>query len=74
MTAWLIYDAPGAERNREYIQFYIDEGKHRNIDIKLVSSENMSFPLISRPDFAIVRTMNPALSKKLERQVDFDRI
>ncbi len=65
MTAWLIYEASGALRNREYIQFYIDEGRGRNIDIKLVLADDIDFT-VPMPDFAIVRAMLPDLSRKLE--------
>ncbi len=65
MTAWLIYETSGALRNREYIQFYIDEGKKRGIDIKLVLADDIDF-ISPMPDFAIVRAMLPKLSRMLE--------
>ncbi len=66
MTFWLIYDSEGAARNREYINFYIDEGKKRNMEGVLLLEDEIEFPLKNRPDFAIVRTMRPNLSKALE--------
>ncbi len=68
MTFWLIYDKEGAARNREYINFHMDEAKKKNINCILRLADEIHFPPRTRPDFAIVRTMNPPLSKALERE------
>lgn len=65
MKLWLIYDSFEAERNRRYIDFYFEKCKEKNIDIELkIVEEGIDFSYL--PDCAVVRTMNPALSEKLE--------
>lgn len=65
MKLWLVYDRFEAERNRRYINFYFEKCKEKNIGIDLVIIEDgVDFEHL--PDAAIVRTMNPALSERLE--------
>ncbi len=65
MKMWLVYDKFEAERNRRYIDFYFEKCKAKNIDLSLqIVEEGIDFAHL--PDVAIVRTMNPALSEKLE--------
>lgn len=65
MKIWLVYDAFEAERNRRYIDFYFEKCKLKQIDIELaIVEEGIDFEQL--PDVAIVRTMNPELSEKLE--------
>lgn len=65
MRMWLVYDAFEAERNRRYIDFYFEKCRAKNIDLELViTDEGVDF--LNLPDVAIVRTMNPTLSEKLE--------
>jgi RimK family alpha-L-glutamate ligase len=79
MVGWLIYSRSDVEKNKSYIQFYIDEGKLRNISIRLVLAEDLVFGIqadqwyiacnnetVTRPDFAICRTIYPLLNKQLE--------
>lgn len=65
MKLWLIYDKFGAERNRRYINFYFEKCKEKNIDLNLKIVED-GLDFASLPDGAIVRTINPPLSQKLE--------
>ncbi len=65
MKLWLVYDAFEAERNRRYIDFYFEKCREKNIDLKLVIVED-GIDFTRLPDAAIVRTMNPKLSEKLE--------
>lgn len=65
MKLWLIYDKFGAERNRRYINFYFEKCKKKNIDLNLKIVED-GLDFTSLPDGAIVRTVNPPLSQKLE--------
>lgn len=69
--AWLIYDQKGAERNAEYIRMHQETGAGMQIDVSLVVTEQVSdFALQyqkERPDFALIRTIQPALTKRLER-------
>lgn len=77
MTGWLIYSKKDVEKNKRYINFYMEEGKQLGIHIKLVLLENLEFGIKNntwflydkeeeKPDFAIVRTIYPLLSKQLE--------
>ncbi len=79
MVGWLIYSVQDVEKNKPYIQFYIEEGKLLNIDIQLILVENLEFGIrnnkwfmvynkegINHPDFAICRTIYPLLNKQLE--------
>ncbi len=64
MLAWLIYEEEAAKRNSEYINFYIEAGKERGVDIKLVLADELfDSPMC---DFAIVRAMRPDISQRLE--------
>ena len=67
-NAWLIYDKEGAKRNEDYIRYHMDVGEKMNIKISLVLEDELQFPLPEKPDFAIVRTIRPKLSKQLERE------
>lgn len=65
MKLWLVYDAFEAERNRRYIEFYFEKCKEKGIDISLeIVEKGIDFSHL--PDVAVVRTMNVALSEKLE--------
>ena len=66
MKLWLIYDRFEAERNRRYIDFYFEKCKEKGIELALkIVEDNLDFA--SLPDIAIVRTMNPSLSERLEK-------
>lgn len=60
MLGWLIYDAEGAVRNQWFISALIKAAVERGINLVL------NPPMDHRPDFAIVRTIQPSLTKKLE--------
>lgn len=65
MKIWLVYDKYEAERNRRYIDFYFEKCKEKGVELSLeIAEEGIDFSHL--PDIAIVRTMNPALSEKLE--------
>lgn len=79
MIGWLIYSQKDIEKNKNYIQFYIEEGKLRNILIQLILAEDLEFGIqagqwyitcnkeaVNHPDFAICRTIYPLLNKQLE--------
>lgn len=79
MIGWLIYNERDVEKNKRYIEFYIEEGKLQGIQIKLILVEKFEFGVrnntwyfkyenneINRPDFAICRTIYPLLNKQLE--------
>ncbi len=65
MRLWLVYDRYEAERNRRYINFYFEKCREKGIDISLEIVED-GIDFSKPPHVAIVRTMNPSLSQKLE--------
>lgn len=79
MVGWLIYSERDVEKNKRYIEFYIEEGKLQDMQIKLILVEKLEFGVrnntwyinyennkIDNPDFAICRTIYPLLNKQLE--------
>lgn len=68
--AWLIYDQKGAERNAEFIRMHQETGVRMQVEVSLVIAEQISDLslrfLMERPDFALVRTIQPELTKRLE--------
>lgn len=79
MIGWLVYSKYDVEKNKRYIEFYIEEGKLQDIQIKLILVEKLEFGVrnntwyityenneIDHPDFAICRTIYPLLNKQLE--------
>lgn len=70
VKAWLVYDSEGAARNRDYIRMHQEIGLKYQITFQLVLADElwqMPCPAEStRPDFALVRTILPSLTSKLE--------
>lgn len=79
MNAWLIYSESESRRNREYINFHMEEGKKRDIHFKLLIVERIEFGIkegkyfftyegkeLISPDFAICRMIYPLLTRHLE--------
>jgi gamma-F420-2:alpha-L-glutamate ligase len=79
MVAWIIYFREGAIYNRQYIQFYIEEGRKLGIEVKLILVEELEFGVrdnvwfleykkkeVIKPDFAICRAIYPLLNRQLE--------
>lgn len=66
MRAWLIYDEQGAERNKDYIRMHEQIGKQFDIDFELCIKERDIWCEHELPDFAIVRTIDPLLTKRIE--------
>lgn len=62
MNGWLIYDAAGAKRNEWFIRRLIDEAEQAGLSL-LLKDAAFSEKL---PDFAVVRTIAPQLSARLE--------
>ncbi|MCH5252394.1 MAG: ATP-grasp domain-containing protein [Lachnospiraceae bacterium] len=66
-NAWLIYDKEGAKKNKDYIAHHKEVGEKMGIHFELKMREEIFSKLPApKPDFAIVRTICPELSKKLE--------
>jgi gamma-F420-2:alpha-L-glutamate ligase len=79
MVGWLIYSERDVEKNKRYIEFYLEEGKLQDMQIKLILVEKLEFGVrnntwyfnyenseVNHPDFAICRTIYPLLNKQLE--------
>lgn len=68
-TAWLIYDTDGAGRNADYITLHREIGAGYGICFELKMADDLlrNIPEV-HPDFAMVRTICPTLSERLERE------
>ncbi len=79
MIGWIIYYRDSAVYNKNYIQFYLEEGERLGIKIKLLLVEELVFGVragrcfityggqeLEKPDFAICRSIYPLLSRQLE--------
>lgn len=79
MTGWLVYRKADAQYNKGYVEMYLKEGIQLGIEIKLIFVEDISFGIkkgmcfllhynepVILPDFAIVRTIYPMISRQLE--------
>lgn len=70
VKAWLVYDEKGAIRNADYIRMHQEIGITYQIEFQLVMANKLwqiSYPNEKeRPDFALVKTIQPTLSKRLE--------
>lgn len=65
MIGWLFYTPEGVSRNRTFIDFWMAAAAKRGVEMKLCLTED---PLPAEtPDFAVVRAMDPALSRRLEQ-------
>lgn len=78
-NVWLLYSEEEAIRNQQYINFYEEEGRELELEIRLIIVERLQFGVkkgkwfmhyegrkIERPDMAICRIMYPLLTKQLE--------
>ena len=67
MKGLLIYDKAGKARNEWFVGRLIESADRRGVSLQLVICEDgIDRALASLPDFAIVRTINPDLNKRLE--------
>lgn len=77
-TGWLIYEEKDMLENSPYIDWFIDEARNQQLDLKLVLRENLTYGINqngryihsssgeSMPDFAIVRVIDSQLTRHLE--------
>lgn len=70
MTGWIIYSIKDVEKNKGYIQMYVDRFKDYNVRIDLIILEKINcwacYINDNKPDFAINRSRNADLSVALE--------
>lgn len=64
--AWLVYDRERAEKNADYIRMHKQIGRTFGFDFELKMIEETGCDISGLPDFAIVRTVRPGFSRKLE--------
>lgn len=67
MNGWLIYDEEGAKRNEWFINRLIRSAEKQGVSLQLkIFRDGWRLDLQPLPEIAVVRTINPALSKRLE--------
>lgn len=64
MNGWVIYDRESLKRNISFAKMLISEAEKLNIDLCLMIAEELDFNTL--PDFAIMRSYDCNISKKLE--------
>lgn len=64
MNGWLIYTPEGALRNGQFIAFWQQAAKKRGVSLRLLLTGDQ-LPA-EKPAFAVVRAIDPPLSKRLE--------
>lgn len=74
MKGWLVYTKERAERNRGFIDWFLEEATSLGIDLQLVMREELTIGIKNHqlfidkkplPDFAIVRCIDPLFSQQL---------
>ena len=76
---WIIYRKQDADKNTTYIDWFIDECQEQNLELTLIYIEDIHIGIQNGkwdislagkksivPDFAVIRTIDPLLSKQLE--------
>ncbi|GAB4073285.1 RimK family alpha-L-glutamate ligase [Barrientosiimonas marina] len=79
MEGWLIYRKTDAETNKHFIRWFQTEAAHEQVNLRLILRENLTIGIsdgepaihlnggvVTRPDFAVVRTIEPLLNQHLE--------
>ena len=65
MNGWLIYDSTGAKRNEWFIARLLEQANSAGLGLELRIANERLFTG-NLPDFAIVRTIAPTLSRRLQ--------
>lgn len=79
MNGWLIYNKNDAEQNRSYINWFLEEAHLQNVSLRFILREDLTIGVLGSertvkldskplplPDFAVIRTIDPLLSRQLE--------
>lgn len=74
MKGYLIYDRDNVARNQRFIDFFMDAASAHQVNLQLIFTDEISFGVQSgqffmhpeKPDFAVMRCMQPLLSHHLE--------
>lgn len=75
MRGWLIYEKENIQRNKRFVEFFLDAAEKRKVALSLITTEEIAFGVKGgalflqpeKPDFAVVRCMRPDLSRHLEK-------
>lgn len=72
MKGWIIYSEKDVEKNKTYIEMYVDKFKKYKVDIKLIIIEEIDnlrgFVKENKADFAINRSRNYLIARLLEEK------
>lgn len=81
LEGWLLYKRSDAAKNKGFIEMLIEEAQRLHLSLKLVFEEDLLLGVVNnklvihhphfdlnRISFAIIRTINPLLTKQLENQ------
>lgn len=76
MIGWLIYKKVDAEQNKSYINWFIEEAKQQDVELKLVYREDLTIGIVEQnpvvymnnlkqilPDFIINRSIEPLIQQ-----------
>ena len=74
MKGYLIYDRDNVERNQKFVDFFMEAANKHQVALQLICTDEISFgvadgqPFVlpEKPDFAVMRCMQPLLSQHLE--------
>lgn len=64
MFGWIVYNRADAQKNENYINWYINKFKKYNVKLQLIFTDEINYSIL--PDFAIIRAIRPDITKKLE--------
>ncbi len=67
-SGWLLYDAGDYEDNRMFAAHMQDKAQPLGLELQVVFTHTLAFPLHTQPDFVISRQRNPKISQALERE------
>lgn len=74
MQGWLVYEKENVARNQRFIDFFMAAAQTRGVGLRLITVDQVitgirdgqAFVMPVRPDFAVMRCMEPLLSRQLE--------
>ena len=74
LTGYLIYEKENVERNRRFIDMFMEAAQKHHVSLRLVTVDEITygtrdgeyFLFPEKPDFAVMRCMQPLLSAHLE--------
>lgn len=79
MTGWMVYDPQNVERNRFFIDRWMNAADKQGVTLRLITTPKIAYgvkdgqPMLlldsksARPDFVVMRSQHPLLSAHLEK-------